>query len=276
MKNMKHLKWKHLINSKAFEKKNINEIRTHFTSGEKLVSSFLKAKEFNGTETEENSLKTLDSYGNELSKREDLIDFSLFGINEKQTVSSVYQRAASKNKWCHFFYFLSRNDKETNILEIGTNLGVSGQYYIGALCDNKTVTSHFVTFEGVPDLCKIANERFEKISINRNCNYKIIQGLYEDTLHRVDDLNIKFDIVFIDGNHKYKPTIEYYEYLLNHSKDNAVFIFDDINWSGEMKKAWQDILKTDYSYSIDFFKMGIIVFEKDNHLKKNYNLFLTL
>lgn len=273
---MKHLKWKHLINSKAFEKKNINEIRTHFTSGEKLVSSFLKAKEFNGTETEENSLKTLDSYGNELSKREDLIDFSLFGINEKQTVSSVYQRAASKTKWCHFFYFLSRNDKETNILEIGTNLGVSGQYFIGALSDNKTVTSHFLTFEGVPDLCKIANERFEKISINRNCNYKIIQGLYEDTLHQVDDLNIKFDIVFIDGNHKYKPTIEYYEYLLNHSKDNAVFIFDDINWSNEMKKAWQDILKTDYSYSIDFFKMGIIVIEKDNHSKKNYNLFLTL
>src|SRR5690606_27867490 len=112
MKNMKHLKCKHLIYSKAFEKKSINEIRTHFTSGEKLVSSFLKAKKLNETETEENYLKTLDSYGNELSKREDLIDFSLFGINEKQTVSSVYQRAASKTKWCHFFYFLSRNDKE--------------------------------------------------------------------------------------------------------------------------------------------------------------------
>lgn len=273
---MKYSKINHLIKSKLFENRSINEIRTNFTSGEKFVSSFLKAKKANGSEADKNSLKILDSYGDELSKREDLIDFSLFGINEKQTVSSVYQRAASKTKWCHFFYFLYRNDKTTNILEIGTNLGVSGQYFIAALGNNNIKDSNFITFEGVPDLCKIANDRFEKININKNCNYKIIQGLYKDTLHRVDDLNIKFDIVFIDGNHKYKPTIEYYEYLLNHSKDNAVFIFDDINWSGEMKKAWQDILKTDYSYSIDFFKMGIIVFEKDNHLKKNYNLFLTL
>ena len=272
---MNYLKWKHLINSKIFEKKSINEIRTHFTSGEKLVSSFLKAKKANESETDKNSLKTLDSYGNELSKREDLVDFSLFGMKEKQTISSVYRRAASKIKWCHFFYFLSRNDKETNILEIGTNLGVSGQYFLGALCDNKIDHSHFVTFEGVPDLCKIANERFEKININKNY-YKIVKGLYEDTLHQIDDFDIKYDIIFIDGNHKYKPTIEYYEYLLNHSKDNAVFIFDDINWSNEMKQAWQYILKTDYSYSINFFKMGIIVFEKDNNLKKNYNLFLTL
>ncbi|WLD23921.1 class I SAM-dependent methyltransferase [Flavobacterium dauae] len=273
---MKYSKINHLIKSKLFENRSINEIRTNFTSGETFVSSFLKAKKANGSATEKNSLKTLDSYGNELSKREDLIDFSLFGINEKQTVSSVYQRAASKLKWCHFFYFLSKNDKVTNILEIGTNLGVSGQYFIAALGNNNIKNSNFITFEGVPDLCKIANERFLKISEDKNCNYKIIQGLYKDTLHEVDDLNIKFDIVFIDGNHKYKPTIEYYEYLLNHSNNNAVFIFDDINWSNEMKQAWQYILNTNYSYSIDFFKTGIIVIEKDNNLKKNYNLFLTL
>lgn len=43
-----------------------------------------------------------------------------------------------------------------------------------------------------------------------------------------------------------------------------------------MKQAWEYILKTKYSYSIDFYKAGIIVIEKDNYIKKNYKLFLTL
>ncbi|HLW62675.1 MAG TPA: class I SAM-dependent methyltransferase [Flavobacterium sp.] len=273
---MKYIKWKHFLLSKMFEKKNISEIRTHFESGEKLVSSFLKAKNNDCAAEERRALNALDSYGNELSKREDLVDFSLFGIQEKQTVSSVYQRAASKKKWCHFFYFLSRNDQKTNVLEIGTNLGVSGQYFLGALCDNNIEGASFITFEGVPDLCKIADERFSKLSANKACDYKIVQGLYADTLQQVEDLNIKFDLIFIDGNHKYKPTIEYYEYLLNHSQKTVILIFDDINWSDEMKQAWKYILKSDYSYSIDFFKVGIIVIEKDNHTRRNYNLFLTL
>lgn len=273
---MKYIKWKHLVVSKIFEKKNIKEIKKHFSSGDKIINSFLKAKQNRYTTEERNSLNILDSYGEELAKKQGFIDFSLFGIHEKQTVSSVYQRAASKRKWCHFFYFLSRNDQKTNILEIGTNLGVSGQYFLGALCDNNIEGVSFITFEGVPDLCKIAGERFSKVSENKKCSYKIIPGLYEDTLHQVEDLNIKFDLIFIDGNHKYQPTIEYYEYLLNHSQEPVVFIFDDINWSNEMKQAWEYILKTKYSYSIDFYKAGIIVIEKDNYIKKNYKLFLTL
>lgn len=274
---MQYIKWKHFIISKIFERKNIREIKTQFESGEKLISSFLKAKENKQTSEERSSLRTLDAYGKELSGREDLVDFSLFGIREKQKVSDVYKKAASKKKWCHFFYFLSREDhKETNILEIGTNLGVSGQYFLKALCDSKAENSNFITFEGVPDLCKIANERFHKIGEDKKCSFKVIQGLYEDTLHQVDDLGLEFDLIFIDGNHKYQPTIEYYKYLLNHSHKPVVFIFDDINWSDEMKRAWKYILKSDYSYSIDFFKAGIIVIEENNYTKKNYNLFLTL
>lgn len=199
---MNYKKLKHLTISKIFEKRNIKEIKTNFASGEKLISSFLKAKQNKQTSDERSLLNTLDIYGKELSSREELVDFSLYGIREKQTTSSVYQRAATKKKWCHFFYFLSRNEKKTNILEIGTNLGVSGQYFLRALCDNDIKDSNFITFEGVPDLCKISNKRFHKISKDKKCSFKIIQGLYEDTLQQVDDLELKFDLIFIDGNHK--------------------------------------------------------------------------
>ena len=272
---MTYEKLKHFIISKATEKNSVKEIKMRFKTGEQIVSSFLKAQSQSFTTEEKQSLEELDHYRDELSNRQDFVDFSLFGISEKQQVFDVYKRAASKLKWCYFFYFLSRGNEKKNILEIGTNLGVSGQYFIGALSDNKVEGAHFVTFEGVSDLCAIANKRFSKVAEKSICNYRIVEGLYENTLNEVENIGIKYDILFIDGNHKYQPTIAYYEYLLKHTKNNVIFIFDDINWSDEMKKAWQYILKSDYSYSIDFFKVGLIIIEKENYQRKNYNLFLT-
>lgn len=217
-------------------------------------------------------LEYLNNYRNILKNDTDLIDFSIFE-DKIIPINEVYSKAASKTIWCNFYYYLTQNIKASNVLEIGTNLGVSGQFFLKAITENNQNNSFFLTMEGVSDLCKIARKRFNQIS-NHN-NFDIIEGLYQNTFNEIKNYNKSFDLIFIDGNHKYKPTIEYYETLLNHSNENVIFIFDDINWSLEMSNAWKYLLNTNYSFSIDFYKMGIICIEKNNNAKKNYKMFLS-
>ena len=43
--------------------------------------------------------------------------------------------------------------------------------------------------------------------------------------------------------------------------DDSFIIFDDINWSEEMKEAWKEIIKhPSVRISIDVYMMGIVFF----------------
>ena len=125
-------------------------------------------------------------------------------------------------------------------------------------------------------MCEIATERFNKISNKKR--FKVIHGLYDEKLLELKKSNIKFDLVFIDGNHRFDATIKYFELLKKQFAQNAIVIFDDIYWSSEMTNVWRRIMKDDSVYlSIDFFKLGLIIFNskhKSNCFKK-YNLFLS-
>ena len=133
----------------------------------------------------------------------------------------------------------------------------------------------FVTMEGLPQLCDIASKQFE--SIANNDKYEIRRGLYKSTFQEIIAEMVKFNIVFIDGNHKKGPTLKYFSELKSTILTPAIIIFDDINWSDEMREAWK-IIKTDLDvhYSIDFFKLGIVIideFQSKNQL--HFKLHLT-
>ena len=79
--------------------------------------------------------------------------------------------------------FLSKLTQPNNILEIGTNLGVSGQYFLKGL-DEKT-KSIFITIDGVKKLCEMATDRFNHISDKRR--FKVINGLYDEKLFQLKE-----------------------------------------------------------------------------------------
>ena len=70
------------------------------------------------------------------------ISFEEIGNKSIMTVAEVAGRAASPEIWTQFFYRLSKASSIKNILEIGTNLGISGQYFIKALEGKKTHKIH--------------------------------------------------------------------------------------------------------------------------------------
>ena len=70
-------------------------------------------------------------------------------------------------------------------------------------------------------------------------------------------------IVFFDANHRYEPTIRYFEQCLEKAHEGSCFVFDDIYWSDEMKKAWQFIKDhPSVTVSLDVFWLGIVFFHK--------------
>ena len=93
-----------------------------------------------------------------------------------------------------------------------------------------------------------------------------------------ETLNLKpqiFDLVYFDGNHSKKATLDYFEALLPTISNDSVWIFDDIHWSAEMEEAW-GIIKNHpkVSVTIDTFQWGIVFFraeQKKEHFIINPN-----
>lgn len=271
----KLLKIKHFIWSKMIQSYTLNKMSRLGGEGNHIVQAFLKTLKPQNTANENQTFEVLQQFRQDLSVNERSISFVEIGSDSEMTVAEIAQRAASPEIWARFFYHLSKAEPTENILEIGTNLGVSGQYFIKALKGKKN--GKFITLEGVKGLCEIAENQFG--SLADPSRFEVLHGLYDQTLINIVNRGILFNLVFIDGNHQYIATLKYFEMLKNNLDDKAVVIFDDIYWSKGMRKAWREVCKQKgVVLSVNFFKLGVIVFDsKSTQLTSDhYQLFLSL
>ncbi len=144
--------------------------------------------------------------------------------------------------------------KCTNVLELGTSLGINALYL--SLYRNCTVT----TFEGSGSLANIANELLE----DQRENVQVIEGNIDDTLPHFLEQSDKLDFVYFDANHRYNATLKYYDLCLRKSHNTTCFVFDDIHLTPEMEKAWIWI-KNHYqvTLTIDLYQIGIVFINPD-------------
>jgi predicted O-methyltransferase YrrM len=78
-------------------------------------------------------------------------------------------------------------------------------------------------------------------------------------------------LVFIDGNHRKEPTLNYFNLLMHHVKNDSILIFDDIHWSKEMELGWEEIKKDERVLAtIDLFFIGIVLFRKEFREKQHF------
>ncbi len=261
----------HLLNSILIRKKTLQELKDSTSIPEQaFLNAFLLAQEnYDATEI----FKFSRNYRHQLAGNQQEIDLAPVLVNQKRQIKDIYKRAASSQQWGEFYYFLSRSFKPSNILEIGSNLGVSGQYFLQAIADNPKAS--FTSLEGIPDLCKIAKSGLDSLP-DVQAKYRIIEGLYDKTIPDLLKQSQQYDLVFIDGNHHYKPTIDYYEQLRPYLARQAIIIFDDINWNEEMKEAWRFLSLNPQCCAIDLYKLGILIIDKDHiPFNKSYKMFLS-
>lgn len=189
------------------------------------------------------------------------IDFTDFGAGgqknafRKRKLSEVVNSAAKKPHVARLLFRLSEFWQAKNIVELGTSLGLSTLYLSGPRRTNKVTT-----FEGCPNTAKFAAENFQKLGRK---DIEIVVGNIDQTLANEIGRIRAIDMAFMDANHRYQPTVNYFNLLAGKATENSLFILDDIHWSLEMEQAWEQI-KTDprVTITVDLFHIGLVFFRK--------------
>ncbi|QEC52123.1 putative O-methyltransferase YrrM [Anseongella ginsenosidimutans] len=189
---------------------------------------------------------------------------SITGVQRTTIIGEVCQKAAIAPAWAYLLYSLVKRARPAYCLELGTNLGVSAMYQLAAL---QRHNGHLATFEGVESYAGIAENNFRDLQLG---GFTITVGRFGDTLPSfLQEQNPAIDFAFIDGHHDEHATKEYYQLLQPYLNDRAIVIFDDINWSDGMRKAWDYLIRDENSgSSFDLSKLGIITYYKQRAGRK--------
>ncbi|MBO5345845.1 MAG: class I SAM-dependent methyltransferase [Paludibacteraceae bacterium] len=172
------------------------------------------------------------------------------------TIARELKNSAKSPRLAQLLQRLCASNQSHYIIELGTNLGLSTAY----LASNNS-NSQVFTLEGQPELCQITRQNFKQLHLN---NIQIIEGNIDDTLPRLIQQIPQIDLLFIDANHQYQATINYYNLAKSKVHKNTIIIFDDIHWSKGMQQAWNEIRQDpDIRLAIDIFHMGIVWFNTD-------------
>lgn len=172
-------------------------------------------------------------------------------------IKTVAKNAEKPEKFGKLFYRLIQRMQPKSILELGTSLGLTTLYLSKAKKD-----AQILTFEGCPETAKVARENFNKIGVK---NIEIVIGNIDDTLpEQLKQFKDGIDFAYFDANHRYEPTVRYFEQTLPYAKNDSLYIFDDIYWSDEMTKAWEYIkAHPQVTLTVDLFWIGLVFFRKE-------------
>lgn len=171
----------------------------------------------------------------------------------KRKVSDIAATSLSNSDFASLYLRLATHCEAKTIVELGTCLGITTLYLA------KTPGVRVYTFEGAESLSDIAELSFEFSSAK---NIELIKGNIDSTLYTTLSRIPKIDLAFMDANHRYEPTLKYFETLLPKIHHGSIIILDDIHDSPAMEKAWKEISRHELVYvSIDLYRCGILFFD---------------
>lgn len=216
---------------------------------------------FNNKNIDTNLIKVFNLHKKYLKSKE-ILEYdeigagSLYKPANNKYIGLTIKRSSINKKYGKLIYDLVRYFNPTNILEIGTSVGISTAYISQA-----APNSNFTTIEGIKEKINVAKKLTKELN---QVNIKFIHGDFDDSLKNVVLNYDKLDFVFFDGNHTKQSTINYFNICLHKTHNETVFVFDDIHWSKEMEEAWKHITKHEtVRLSVDLFSLGLIFFKKE-------------
>jgi len=178
----------------------------------------------------------------------------VFDSNQRK-VSEIAKIAGISKKRALLLIRLVEYFNSQQILEIGTSLGLGTSTLAVANSSSK-----ITTLEGCENTAEIARNLFQQFNLN---NIQIVIGDFKNTLYNELEKN-NFDLIYIDGNHRKKETLRYFDQCLHSIHNNSVLIFDDINWSNEMQQAWLEIKENPkVTVTIDTYLWGMVFFRRE-------------
>lgn len=182
------------------------------------------------------------------------------GNDSIRRISDITARSVKPARYAQLFYRIIRYSKAVNVLELGTSLGITTAYLASG-----SQRINCVTMEGCPATARIACDNFRKLGLK---NIRIVEGSIDVTLNPLIDSMESLDFIFIDANHRYKAVLGYFDACLNKIGRDTIMVIDDIYWSEEMERAWNEVKRhPSVTTTIDLFQVGIVFFNPDLNLK---------
>jgi predicted O-methyltransferase YrrM len=142
------------------------------------------------------------------------------------------------------------------MVELGTGLGISSLYLATGAPETP-----LHSIEGNTERAAFAAHL-----VNR-CQLGPVSVHWGDMQEKLDDILPLMPgrfLAYVDGNHHHDPTLHYVRLLMERAGEEAIIVLDDIYWSRDMCRAWQEIIGWQESrVSIDLYDVGIVLLRKD-------------
>lgn len=174
------------------------------------------------------------------------------------TVAQIARSSLSSSSQQALLYRIVKTYQPAKMLELGTSFGLSALHQqLG------NVKADLISIEGRQDIHLRAQEMVNQF---KHLPQKPLlwHGTFDEKLPAALDRLNTLDYLFIDGDHRYKALLNYYETCLPYLHHKSVVIIHDIYWSQGMQRAWREIVqRPEISVAIDLFHTGILFFDTD-------------
>jgi predicted O-methyltransferase YrrM len=185
------------------------------------------------------------------------------GLTKKRLLKEIAKSSLKPKKFSQLLFRMVDHYQPKTILELGTSLGITTAYLASAKPD-----AQVITMEGSNAIANTAKENFKSLELK---NIKVVEGNFDETLSPTISNMPSIDLAFLDGNHRYQPTINYFNEVLKKSHEHTIIILDDVHWSTEMEKAWEEIKQhPQVTMTIDLFFIGIVLLRKEFKVKQDF------
>ena len=180
---------------------------------------------------------------------------SKINANRERELRDIARHSQKPRRLARLLFRLVQRFRPVTVFDLGTSLGLTTLYFAKAAPD-----ARIFTFEGCPETANVARQHFREL---HGANVETVVGNLDETLPSAVAAVERLDFAFFDANHRYEPTVRYFETCLTKAHADTLFIFDDIHWSPDMEKAWKYIqAHPRVTLTIDLFFIGLVFLKK--------------
>jgi predicted O-methyltransferase YrrM len=171
----------------------------------------------------------------------------------KTTVGQLCKVAGTPSGQARLLYYLVKELQPKVCLELGTCLGISTAYQGAAMHGQ----GKLLTIEGDAATAALARKNLFRWGL---ANVEVLSGSFSEVLPEALGFLKRIDYVLIDGHHDGEAMKEYFALIHPWLSKNACVVFDDIDWSAGMRKAWKE-MQEQYTFglAVDLGRVGIVV-----------------
>jgi predicted O-methyltransferase YrrM len=222
-----------------------------------------------GDKTEYDAYKKVEDLRAKLLLNKETVSITDLGAGSakggarERSVRSIAANASKPKKFGQLLYRTVQKYKPTTILELGSSLGITTAYLASG-----NPAAKILSLEGDPAIAAKARQHLKQLQID---DAELWVGNFDELLAPALEQLKRIDFVFVDGNHRYEPTKNYFNQLLKVARPDTILVFDDIHWSTEMEQVWDEIKSNDrVKCTVDLFFLGFVFFREEFKEKQDF------